>query len=309
MGITELQKKTAQAIVNIFETGRAEGDYAAVTFHPEDPGHLTYGRSQTTLASGNLYLLIKAYCDAQQAHFAGRLRAYLGPLAQRDTSLDHNKDFRDCLAIAGADPVMCDVQDQFFDRVYWAPSEAAATILGVSSPLGTSIVYDSYVHGAWKKIKELTNAQGSAGDGNEREWVERYVKNRRHWLAEHGNTLLRRTVYRMDAFQQLIDEQQWDLVLPLRVRAVEITEPLLNPAIRVSAHMDEEERILRLETPFMEGEDVRSVQAALRKSGFHVAVDGVFGKQTGSAVIEFQKRRGLVVDGVVGPATRTQLGV
>lgn len=27
---------------------------------PGDTGHLTYGRAQTTLASGNLYLLLKA---------------------------------------------------------------------------------------------------------------------------------------------------------------------------------------------------------------------------------------------------------
>ena len=54
--ITDLQKRTCQAIVNIFETSRALGDYASVVFHPLDPGQLTYGRSQTTLASGNLFL-------------------------------------------------------------------------------------------------------------------------------------------------------------------------------------------------------------------------------------------------------------
>jgi chitosanase len=306
---TELQKKTAQAIVNIFETGRVHGDYAAVTFYPEDPGHLTYGRAQTTLASGNLYLLIKTYCDAPHADFASRLRAYLAALAQRDTSLDHNNDFRHCLSKAGEDPVMHDVQDRFFDRVYWEPSEAAAKALGIETALGTSVVYDSYVHGSWKKIKEITNAGGLPSGGGEHDWVARYVKTRREWLAKHDNSLLRRTVYRIDAFQQLIDEKKWDLALPLRVREVEITEPMLNPAIRVSAHTDEEERILRLETPFMKGEDVRKVQNALKKNGISVDVDAVFGKQTGGGIIEFQRSRGLVADGIVGPATRTQLGV
>src|SRR5690242_6887784 len=50
-------KKVAEAIVNIFETGSALGNYGAVTLIPHDSGHLTYGRSQTTLGSGNLYLL------------------------------------------------------------------------------------------------------------------------------------------------------------------------------------------------------------------------------------------------------------
>ena len=62
--LTELQKKAAQAIVNIFETGRAEGEYGKVTLLPGDPGHLTYGKSQTTLTRGNLFLLIKAFFNS-----------------------------------------------------------------------------------------------------------------------------------------------------------------------------------------------------------------------------------------------------
>ena len=307
--LNEIQKKTAQAIVNIFETGRVNGDYAAVTFHPDDPGHLTYGRSQTTLASGNLYLLIKKYCEEPEADLASKLMVYVGPLSQRDTSLDHNADFRECLLQAGKDPIMRDVQDQFFDRVYWDPSVAAAKSLGIESALGTGVVYDSYVHGSWKKIKEMTNVGGLPGNGGEQAWVERYVQIRRQWLAEHTNTLLRRTVYRMDAFQKMIDETKWDLPLPLRVRGVEISEPLLNPVLRVSAHTEVEERILRLETPFLKGEDVEDVQAALNNNGIGVDVDWIFGEQTARAIIEFQKKRRLVADGIVGPATRTQLGI
>jgi hypothetical protein len=55
---TDLQKGAAQAIVNVFKTDAPQGDYASVTLLKGDTGHLTYGRSQTTLASGNLYLLI-----------------------------------------------------------------------------------------------------------------------------------------------------------------------------------------------------------------------------------------------------------
>ena len=50
MMLTELQKKTTHAIVNIFETGSAHGHYAQVTLMSGDTGHLTYGRSQRTLA-------------------------------------------------------------------------------------------------------------------------------------------------------------------------------------------------------------------------------------------------------------------
>ena len=52
--LTATQKKTAEALVNIFETGEALGDYSQVTLIAGDTGHLTFGRSQTTLGSGNL---------------------------------------------------------------------------------------------------------------------------------------------------------------------------------------------------------------------------------------------------------------
>ncbi len=59
-----------------------------MTWLTGDSGHLTYGRSQTTLASGNLYLLIKAYCDAPNAACARSLRPFLERLADIDLALD-----------------------------------------------------------------------------------------------------------------------------------------------------------------------------------------------------------------------------
>src|SRR5580658_1281161 len=110
-----LQKNTAQAIVNIFETGRLLGNYGSVTLIPGDSGHLTYGRSQTTLASGGLYLLVKDYCAAPGAQFAGDLRPYLDRLQALDLSLDNDQNLRSILARAGGDSVMTTVQDSFFD--------------------------------------------------------------------------------------------------------------------------------------------------------------------------------------------------
>ena len=71
--LTEVQKRVSQAIVNIFETGKPGGKYGKVTLLPGDPGHLTYGRSQTTLASGNLYLLIKAYTEHEDSELGNRV--------------------------------------------------------------------------------------------------------------------------------------------------------------------------------------------------------------------------------------------
>jgi chitosanase len=307
--LSDTQKKTAQAIINIFETSRVRGNYGSVTLMAGDTGHLTYGRSQTTLASGNLYLLIRAYCEAQEAQFASVLSPYLGRLKQRDLTLDHDMTLRGVLRSAGDDPVMEEVQDRFFDGVYWEPSLAAANALAINTALGVTVVYDSHVHGAWKTVRDKTPTKDGTGNPlGEKDWVSRYVEERKNWLATNPNTLLHKTVYRMEAFQQLIGAGKWDLGLPLRVRSVEISEESLAAPVRVAAH-DETERILYLQIPLMEGDDVRQMQEALKRVNIPIDVDGRFGRETETAVKAFQRTKGLSVDGIVGPATRAALGL
>jgi len=308
--LTPLQKKTAQAIVNVFETGSVRGEYGQVTLLRNDAGHLTYGRSQTTLASGNLYLLVKAYCEAPGALFAGDLNAYLNRLSVRDLTLDNDTMLRNILHDAGGDPVMHDVQNQFFDRVYWNPAAQSATNLAFKDPLSTAVVYDSCIHGSWQKIRDMTNAQiGLAGVKGERLWIENYVKTRKNWLGNSPNPLLQRTVYRMESFEQMIASALWDLNLPLRVRGVIIDNDALEERTPVVASADDNtQRTLHLTTPLMSGKDVESIQTALQKLGIAVDDDGVFGQETDTAVRAFQKSKGLKPDGVVGGAARRDRG-
>jgi peptidoglycan hydrolase-like protein with peptidoglycan-binding domain len=55
------------------------------------------------------------------------------------------------------------------------------------------------------------------------------------------------------------------------------------------------------------GECVKAAQNELDRHQYPVAIDGVFGPQTNTAVREFQSRVGLSVDGVVGPNTWREL--
>lgn len=309
--LSDLQKKAAQAIVNVFETGKVLGDYGRVTLLPGDSGHLTYGRSQTTLASGNLHLLVKDYCEADQAVLATSLKKYLKRLADRDLALDGDIKFRGLLKEAGDDPVMQMVQDKFFDRVYWTPSVRHAEAIRVTSGLGTGVVYDSHIHGSWDRIRVRTDARHqSAQEIGAQGWITHYVAERRDWLATHPKPLLQRTVYRMEAFRQLIDEGRWDLPLPFHVRGVRIDEGVLSGGapVRVSAE-DEAVRVLMLKTQRIKGNDVKVVQQALIRAGLAVSDDGTFGPLMAEAVKQFQQQQGLKADGIIGPATRAALGL
>ena len=55
------------------------------------------------------------------------------------------------------------------------------------------------------------------------------------------------------------------------------------------------------------GEEVKELQQILAKDGSTLEIDGIFGVGTQSAVRSFQKRHGLVVDGIVGPKTWAEL--
>lgn len=309
--LTDLQKKTAQAIVNIFETGTAEGDYANVTLLAGDPGHLTYGRSQTTLGSGNLFLLLNAYVAAPGAGFGSQFQPFLERVANKDFSLDTNHDFRLLLRQAGNDPVMHTVQDAFFDRVYWTPAVNAATAANIQIPLGVAVVYDSTVHGSWKLVRDKTTNQfGSPDSIGQQAWIKHYVATRRSWLANHSIKILHNTVYRMDAMQQLINQNKWNLELPMTVRGVAIDAGVLaggGGSSAVAHTEDNPARLLRLANPMMQGDDVKALQQALVKAGISVGTDGVFGKGTEAAVKQFQQNHSLTADGIVGPATRSAL--
>jgi len=205
---------------------------------------------------------------------------------------------------------MHDTQDQFFDRVYWLPSLLSARGARLSTALGTGVTYDSTIHGSWNLMRTRTDATfGDIQKLGEEAWVGRYVETRREWLATHSNELLHWTVYRMDAFAKLIQESKWNLELPLTVRGARIdAEALQGAPVRISAET-EVRRVLKLEIPYMIGEDVRDVQEALAAKHFSGALDGIYGPLTEANVRLFQTQNGLKPDGFVGPATRAALGL
>ncbi len=64
---------------------------------------------------------------------------------------------------------------------------------------------------------------------------------------------------------------------------------------------------LRLISPIMKGDRVKSLQLGLAKAGIAVGADSIFGKDTDNAVKKFQLQHGLKADGMAGANTLAKL--
>lgn len=56
--------------------------------------------------------------------------------------------------------------------------------------------------------------------------------------------------------------------------------------------------------------EVKQIQTKLKRWGYYNGkIDGIFGTQTKKAVIAFQKKNGLIADGIAGPKTLAAMGI
>lgn len=265
-------KDTCHAIINIFETGAVRGRYGQVTILENDSGLLTYGRSQTTLGSGNLFTLLEIYCADEQSMYGDRINRYLPALKKRDVGLNTDLRLHNLLRACADDPVMIGVQDDFFDKYYWLPSQMQSKKHSIETPLGSAVVYDSIIHGSWPLMRNRTNeVHGSIKNLGEKEWIAAYVSVRRGWLANHRKPILRKTIYRQDTFLDMIAMDLWDLTLPMVVRGLEISSSsLVEDPIDSFTEPTPGTRDIHVASPLQRGFDVRQLQLGLSEAGLKV---------------------------------------
>ncbi len=301
--LTQTQEMSAKAIVNVFETGSVRGRYGAVSVIAGDTGGLSYGRSQATRGSGTLHDLVQQYCLAPGPRFGDRIEPFLQRMRERDAALDQDLQLKNWLRAAADDPVMRDTQDKFFHQRYWRPAMRAAEGLGVTSALGLAVIYDSHIHGSWRTLRDATHARFAGQVAPDQfSWITAYVDTRLDWLSHHRREDLRRTTYRMHAFQSLMRNADWHLGLPLFVRGQEISELSLQaPAPGIYSGPAPGTRVLALQTPVLRGLDVRLLQLALSLEGEQIDADGVYGRVSANAVARQQAQRGNPSNGTAEP--------
>lgn len=229
--ITPVIKKKIEKVINAFETGSAEGNYAALVkfkdyLDPETGAKIvqvTFGRSQTT-EFGNLKALVRDYIESNGTD-AAALRPFLERIGKKP-SLATDDVFCNTLIRAGkSDAVMHACQDRLFDSKYYQPAFTWFTVNGFALPLSLLVIYDSMIHSG--RIlpflrKKFTTAVPASG-GDEHEWIANYVNARHNWLANHSDALLRNTVYRTSCFKEQIRNDNWNLSQTVRANGVDIT--------------------------------------------------------------------------------------
>lgn len=295
--IMKPSEKLVMDIINIFEVGDPTAKYDTVSFLAGDNGHISYGISQCSLMSGNLYLLIRDYISAGGAHAEVFKNDYLRLLAEKDDVLDVSPAFRSLLVLASKDHIMRQVQDAYEAKMFLEPAKKLLEARGFSKPLTLLVFADSVVHGGMKYV--LKRMLPGPIPTNERAFVGLYLRKREEWLRAKGG-LLSNTVYRCGVMKELAKENRWDLQPPFDVRGWTWTGGAWlgkrKEVPRIPALSDH--NILYLLTPNMHGKAVQDLQVLLG-----VEPDGIFGKLTKDAVVSFQKKHNLTPDGIAGPIT------
>ena len=184
--------------------------------------------------------------------------------------------------------------------INYSTENFTARVREITGGEGVAVVYDSWVHGSWKALRDMTNQKsGPIATLGERPWIKAYVETRRSWLANHRRSDLQGTTYRMDAFLRLIEQGYWGLELPLVIRGAEISPSTLR-ATPPGCYDGPQPgtRNIALQSPLARGLDVRLVQLGLSEQGVPIKADGIFGQTSANLLKQFQAKTGLPATGV-----------
>jgi hypothetical protein len=204
------QQRTIRSIVLQFEGTR----YDTVTPFNQD---IMYGIGGWRIGDGRLSKLLVDYAKMDLARDAGKITLFLERLETKDTSLASDTTFISILRDAATDPVMQTTQETSFDTETLDPALKVATSLGIKTPLGILLVYDSRVLGGFPAAAKATTETlgGSPANGiDEHAYVTKLDQLRHDALRQLGQrypAFEKTWLKRADFITALIAKEDWQL--------------------------------------------------------------------------------------------------
>src|SRR4051795_96408 len=206
------RKHRAAQITSTFENSTLELQYDYVENIGDGRG-ITAGRAGFTSATGDLLLLIRRYTEAEPDNV---LAPYIAPLeAVNGTDSEKGLDgFAEAWTDAAKDPDFRGLQDQLGDELYFIPAMTMAADLGIKTPLGQLILWDTMIqhgtggeNGTWAIIRETERNVGLVGR-SESAWLDAFLDTRlRHLRRMYRGTTENADVSsqsRVDALRSLL---------------------------------------------------------------------------------------------------------
>jgi len=224
MTFTNTDKLIALALVNIFETSKPFGNYAACAVLDDGAG-VSYGINQFTHRSGSLAAVVDLYLrnggQIGRSVLEKKMPLLRSTAAGSIKTLAADRQFKKALAAAAVTREMREAQDGIAFQKYLMPAIETCERSQFVLPLTLAVIYDSINHGSWVKIRDRVkrvNIKEWSRNGYEKAWVYEYVRQRDAWLKSIPR--LRPTVYRTEFFLGQIEQGNWSLELPVEVHGV-----------------------------------------------------------------------------------------
>jgi chitosanase len=200
-------------VLSVAETGQERWPAGEVYFYNDGPN----GKNQATLSigftagGGNLLKVLELYIKRNESQ-SHKFQKFI-TLLRSGNLLSKNAEFVKACKDAAVDPIFREVQEECFESMYMAPAFKWARENGFILELSYLVIADSFLHSG-SMLGFLMNRfpeKKPAAGGNEKKWIEDYLRVRREWLASHKNKILNPTVYRANAYLAALTQGNWNL--------------------------------------------------------------------------------------------------
>jgi chitosanase len=189
----------ARAVANMIETGTPGQNYFIWA--------MSIGATTLGTDSGAFFIL--SQYAAQEGPRAADVQPYLLRAKQKDPKLSGDAGMKKLVMSLATDPLVVRIADTYLDEGWWKPALAVAARLGVKTPLGVAVIFDTRLEGPGLEDQIVNKVTGSFDGGtpsagvSEQNWIRAMVKARR----DPARTQL----------QKLIDDDNWDLAKPITI--------------------------------------------------------------------------------------------